>query len=115
MTWTQKRIVFFERYCLFYLTAMSQGIRLMPYCFFRSRPDQYDAYKKGLSKIDGISKDSNHYLWQAMDAVIVNDDESLCWDGNDPRYKTLENIACAVGLKTGLRYKDANHTEMPDQ
>jgi len=112
---TEKRIEFFRRYCHFYLVARLHGIELLPYCFHRSRADQHHLYLKGLSKCDGLSKDSNHQHWLAIDAVVVNKDGSLCWDGSDDRYKTLATIAESVGLATGFEYNDANHTEWKDK
>lgn len=89
----------------------------MPYSVHRSEQEQKDLFRRGDSSCDGIKKKSRHQLWLAVDAVIVNDDGSLCWDGKDHRYYILWELAKSLGLETGYDWSnnDANHTQYPRQ
>jgi hypothetical protein len=113
MTKTQKRTKFIARYARFVHTAdMVYGIRLMPYSFHRTQQEQERLFHEGKSRCDGTLKRSKHQDWLAIDAVVVDFDDTMVWDGSDERYKTLAAIASNIGLRTGIEWGDANHTEL---
>lgn len=110
MTKTERRIEFFRRYCLFFLAAHMEGIRILPYTFHRSQTEQDRLYADGKTKV----KKSKHKDWMAIDGAVYNkDDGSLEWNGRDERYKRLHDLAETLGLETGYKWlsKDSNHTQ----
>lgn len=113
MTKNAKRIEFFRRYCTLVILAASEGIHVMPYSFHRNDMEQKRLYKEGKSYLDGVKKRSKHQDWLAIDAVVVNKDGSLCWNGADERYKRLYELAKVSKLETGFAWamKDSNHTQ----
>lgn len=116
MNSTERRTEFMRRYAIFYMIAASEGIRLLPYSFYRTAKEQYKLYMKGKSKRDGKTKISMHQKWLAIDNSVINDDSSLCWNGADARYSRLNKIAKLVGLETGYEWhvKDSNHVQWPE-
>lgn len=113
--------------------AEARGIRIIVTQALRTWAEQDTLYAKGRARQpDGrwdivspaqiVTKakggESWHNFAMAFDIAILEDDESICWDANDERYKTCGAIGRSIGLEWGgdwAKFRDVPHFQWPTE
>ena len=110
MTPIEKRVDFFHKLAQLVIKLRERNIEVMPFSFYRSKEEQAELVKKGLSK----TLNSKHCQWLACDLVIIKNNEPI-WNMIS-EYETLGEIAKELGLRWGGEFKfahDIYHVEYP--
>lgn len=113
MTKAEHRAEFILHVSRLIIACANEGIRVVPFAFFRTAQEQRVLFNMGKSNCDGTTKRSMHQDWLAMDLAILNA------DGNDfiwapDAYKRLGELAEECGLVWGGRWSlgDCVHVEL---
>lgn len=110
----EKRWVFWWKIACVVALCWIRGVKIVPFCIYRSAEEQNERYKEGLSYCDGYKKISKHQRWLAIDFAIPTDDWSdFIWEP-DPQYFIFGEIAEKMGLTWGHRWYEKGRKKFDD-
>lgn len=113
MTKMERQAAFLFKWLALVVLANIKSIPLVCRRFYSTADEQRKLYDQKKSNCDGYTKISKHQLWLAVDLYILTDNgQDIIFD--DPRYKTLGELAGKLGLTWGGQWYEEGKTKFND-